>query len=167
MSDAIQQAIESLTEAAEIFESQADDIDPSLMAAAGRCRLAIQSLQAANQLGDFDQRAQRAYTHAETQSLVEIMCPEESHHLHQCRSDLQGVGMSKEKFIDPTEWRVERWPPTPTNGMLTGNMSTGVRVTHIPTGIVEIEEQSRHMHINKTNAVNRILNLLSAGKETV
>jgi protein subunit release factor A len=72
--------------------------------------------------------------------------------------------MSKDPFIDSADWRVERWPSTPTHGMLTGNMSTGVRVTHIPTGIVEIEEQSRHMHINKMNAVNRVLKLLSAGK---
>ena len=71
--------------------------------------------------------------------------------------------MSKDHFIDSADWRVELWPPKPEHGMLTGNMSQGVRVTHIPTGIVEIEEQSRHMHINKMNAVNRVLKQLSAG----
>ena len=73
--------------------------------------------------------------------------------------------MNDNLFINPTDWRVELWPPKPEHGMLTGNMSQGVRVTHIPTGTVEIETQNRHMHINKMNALNRILKLLSAGKE--
>jgi len=72
--------------------------------------------------------------------------------------------MNEKTTINSADWRVELWPPTPGHGMLTGNMSQSVRVTHIPTGIVEIEEQSRHMHINKMNAVNRVLKLLSAGK---
>jgi protein subunit release factor A len=75
--------------------------------------------------------------------------------------------VSENTKINPADWRVELWPPKPEHGMLTGNMSQGVRITHMPTGIVEIEEQSRHMHINKMVAVNRILKLLSAGKETV
>jgi hypothetical protein len=41
----IEQAIEALTEASEIFQAQADDIDPSLMDSAQRCADAIKALQ--------------------------------------------------------------------------------------------------------------------------
>jgi hypothetical protein len=42
---AIERAIEALTEASEIFQAQADDIDPSLMDSAQRCADAITALQ--------------------------------------------------------------------------------------------------------------------------
>jgi hypothetical protein len=47
--EAINRAIEALTEAAEIFEAQAPDIDPSLMESAAECREAIAALQHAGQ----------------------------------------------------------------------------------------------------------------------
>ena len=37
------------------------------------------------------------YTHAETQQLIEIMCPEESHHLHRCRSELLSAGKETDR----------------------------------------------------------------------
>jgi regulator of replication initiation timing len=43
--NAIEQAIEALIEASEIFQAQADDIDPSLMDSARRCADAITALQ--------------------------------------------------------------------------------------------------------------------------
>lgn len=73
--------------------------------------------------------------------------------------------MSDDLFINPSDWRVEIWPPTPKTGVITGNMSNGVRVTHLPTGLVEIETEGKHMHINKKTAVGRILNAITAAKE--
>ena len=49
--------------------------------------------------------------------------------------------------------KIEAYPPQPEHGMLTGTMSTGIKVTHIPTGLTVIKTSFRAPHANRQAAI--------------
>ena len=61
------------------------------------------------------------------------------------------------------EIKVEAYPPQPKHGMLTGKMSTGIKITHIPTGLTVIKTSFRAPHANKAAALNIMEMLLTTG----
>lgn len=59
------------------------------------------------------------------------------------------------------ELRIEIWPPRPTGGQQVGCISTGVRVTHFPSGITATVDCERSQHRNKTIAVDMVMAALT------
>ena len=51
------------------------------------------------------------------------------------------------------ELRISAWPAARTCGMSAPSPSVGVRVEHIPTGIVIVQNSARAQHINRDNAI--------------
>lgn len=60
-------------------------------------------------------------------------------------------------MIDPAELKVECWPPRKSlGGQHVGTGPSGVKVTHIPSGIEAYVEIGRSQHVNREIAVNMI-----------
>jgi len=59
-------------------------------------------------------------------------------------------------MIDPATLRIEAWPPRQTGGQIVGIGSTGVKVTHLPTGMTATCDFERSQHRNKQLAVAMI-----------
>ena len=59
-------------------------------------------------------------------------------------------------MINLTEVKVEVFDPRPTGGMYVGYTSYGVKVTHIPSGLVAIVSSERSMHRNQKVALDMI-----------
>ena len=57
--------------------------------------------------------------------------------------------------MKPNDLEFEVWPEPPKTGMRVG-MPRGVKVTHIPTGMVETCDSERSMHANRDKAVNAL-----------
>lgn len=57
--------------------------------------------------------------------------------------------------INPADLKVESWPPRNTGGQHVG-VESGVKVTHIPSGIEAIVNIGRSQNKNRTIAVNMI-----------
>lgn len=55
----------------------------------------------------------------------------------------------------PKDWMVEMWPEPPRTGMHVG-MPKGVKVTHIPTGLVETCDSERSQHANRDKAIKAL-----------
>lgn len=55
--------------------------------------------------------------------------------------------------LDPNDLRVSAYPPTPKTGMRTGKIPNGIRIEHIPSGIVAVCEKHRHQHLNRAEAL--------------
>lgn len=51
---------------------------------------------------------------------------------------------------------IEIWPPRQTGGQTTGGSSSGIKITHQPSGIVAIVDCERSQHKNKALAVEMI-----------
>ena len=51
---------------------------------------------------------------------------------------------------------IEIWPPRPTGGQICGGVSSGVRVTHHPSGIQAFVDCERSQHRNKALAVEMV-----------
>ena len=51
---------------------------------------------------------------------------------------------------------IELWPPVPTNGMTTGEMPSGVKVTHKPSGKWEVWDVCRNPHQNLALAIEAL-----------
>jgi protein subunit release factor A len=58
--------------------------------------------------------------------------------------------------IDPADLSYEMWPPRDLGGQHVG-VSSGVKVTHLPTGLVAICHTERSQHRNKNVAVDMLL----------
>lgn len=65
------------------------------------------------------------------------------------------------ELIPRNDLRVEVWPPARQGGQTVGT-HTGVRVTHIPTGIQAIVDCHRSQHRNKNIATDMILGALTS-----
>ena len=62
---------------------------------------------------------------------------------------------AKEGTMEPNDWKFEVWPEPPKTGMRVG-MPRGVKVTHIPTGMVETCDSERSAHANRDKAINAL-----------
>jgi protein subunit release factor A len=61
-------------------------------------------------------------------------------------------------MIDPKDLKTEPWPPRkPPGGQHVGSGSSGIKVTHIPSGIEACVEIGRSQHDNRIIAVDMIL----------
>lgn len=60
-------------------------------------------------------------------------------------------------MLSPDDIKVEIWPPRQSRGgQHVGTSPSGVKVTHIPSGIEAFVEISRSQHTNREIAVNMI-----------
>ena len=60
-------------------------------------------------------------------------------------------------MIDSAEIKIEAWPPRKDRGgQHVGTGPSGVRVTHIPSGIEACVEIGRSQHVNREIAINMI-----------
>lgn len=57
--------------------------------------------------------------------------------------------------MQPNDWKIEEWPEPPKTGMRVG-MRAGVKVTHIPTGLVETCDTERSQHKNREIALQKL-----------
>jgi protein subunit release factor A len=57
-------------------------------------------------------------------------------------------------MFEPSEIKIEWWPPQPTKGMLTGSYSKGIKITHIESGTSVTFEKYRNQHHNKQGAMS-------------
>lgn len=64
-------------------------------------------------------------------------------------------------LIPPDDLLIEPHPARTTGGQIAG-YSCGVKVTHVPSGIVAIVETERSQHRNKNVAVDMILGALTS-----
>lgn len=53
------------------------------------------------------------------------------------------------------EYEIECWPPRSQGGQVVG-VSSGIKVTHIPSGLVAIVNSERSQHRNKNIAMHMI-----------
>ena len=68
--------------------------------------------------------------------------------------------------MEPNDWKFEVWPEPPKTGMRVG-IPRGVKVTHIPTGMVETCDSERSMHANRDKAISALtVRLSQAGYNT-
>jgi protein subunit release factor A len=63
-------------------------------------------------------------------------------------------------MIDPRDLQIETWPPN--RGGQQAGISTGVKVTHEPSGLVAICATERSQHRNKQIAMDMILGGLTS-----
>jgi peptide chain release factor 2 len=63
--------------------------------------------------------------------------------------------------IPDADLQIELWPPNGVGGQQVG-VTTGVKVTHIPSGIVAFVNTNRSQHRNKNVAVDMILGALTS-----
>ena len=59
-------------------------------------------------------------------------------------------------LIDPLELVIERWPPNELGGQHVGSGPRGIKITHLPTGMVAIMTSSRSQHQNQQVAMAMI-----------
>lgn len=67
-------------------------------------------------------------------------------------------------MTDPHQCRVEIWPqvdPESRGGQHVGSGPSGVKVTHIATGIVAICEAGRSQHVNRCIAMDMVLSAIT------
>lgn len=64
--------------------------------------------------------------------------------------------------IDPLDLKIEAYPPGPVGGMLVGTITNGVKVTHVPTGIVVTCTEHRSMHKNRAEAFKLLVKQLES-----
>ncbi len=57
--------------------------------------------------------------------------------------------------MKPNDWKIEIWPEPAKTGMRVG-MPKGVKVTHVPTGLVETCDSERSQHANRDKAIKTL-----------
>lgn len=63
--------------------------------------------------------------------------------------------------IPPPDLKVEAWSPRPPGGQQCGT-SYGVKITHIPTGLVAICDTDRSQHRNRAIAMDMLMGGLTS-----
>lgn len=58
--------------------------------------------------------------------------------------------------MNESNLQIETWPPHKIGGQNVGVISTGVKIEHLPTGIVAISNAERSQHKNKKVAMEMI-----------
>ncbi len=64
-------------------------------------------------------------------------------------------------MIDPDHVQIESWPPRPKGGQHVGSGPSGVKVTHIPSGITVCVDIGRSQFDNRTIAMDMILSAMT------
>ena len=64
--------------------------------------------------------------------------------------------------IDPTDLKVEIWPPVVIGGQQVGTGPHGVKVTHEPTGITVTVDVGRSQHRNRMIALDALAGALTS-----
>lgn len=64
-------------------------------------------------------------------------------------------------LIPPEDLEVGPWPPRAVGGQQVGLTMCGVRLEHLPSGIVAICGTARSQHVNRTIAMDMILAALT------
>lgn len=59
-------------------------------------------------------------------------------------------------LMNPADWLVEQWPPREQGGQHVLDRSPGVRVTHLPTGLMAASVVMRSQHKNREVALAMI-----------
>lgn len=67
---------------------------------------------------------------------------------------------AKEKISDEQDFRIEKFHSGGKGGQHVNKTETGIRVTHIPTGISVTSTEERSQYINKQNALKKIRELI-------
>jgi peptide chain release factor 1 len=73
----------------------------------------------------------------------------------------EGDGEMSDHPIPDSALTISRWPVTPTGGQHVG-ISSGIRVEHLPSGLVAIVNNGRSQHQNKVIALDMILGGLTS-----
>jgi protein subunit release factor A len=63
-------------------------------------------------------------------------------------------------MINPEDLKIETLPIQPISGMMVGNIGSGVRITHLPTGFIVGSMKERSQHKNKEKALEHLEFLL-------
>ena len=58
--------------------------------------------------------------------------------------------------MSDAEYVIEMWPPKAIGGQQVGMVSSGVKVTHVPSGMVAISPEGRSQHRNRQIAMHMI-----------
>jgi len=54
---------------------------------------------------------------------------------------------------NPDDLHIESWPLRPDGGMIAEGMPRGIKITHIPTGLVATCDTERSQHLNRQRAL--------------
>jgi protein subunit release factor A len=65
--------------------------------------------------------------------------------------------------LEPKDLSIEPWPETPTDGILTGTLPIGIKVTHIPTGMTYATCEHRSQFLNRQECLRYIENRINFG----
>lgn len=66
-------------------------------------------------------------------------------------------------MIDPAELKIETFNPRPPGGQHVGiSLYTGVKITHLPSGLIAIADGERSQHRNRAVAIDMILGGLTS-----
>ncbi|MBQ9989694.1 MAG: peptide chain release factor H [Lachnospiraceae bacterium] len=71
----------------------------------------------------------------------------------------------KEEVADSADYRIEKFRCGGKGGQNVNKVETGVRVTHIPTGITVISTEERSQYLNKQKVLKRIRAVLDTMKQ--
>lgn len=75
--------------------------------------------------------------------------------IHKCEAKKAGVQSEQYPSESTNNWKIELWPEPVKNGMQVG-IPKGVKVTHIPTCLVETCNTVRGMHANREKALQKL-----------
>ncbi len=64
--------------------------------------------------------------------------------------------------IPGSDLLIERWPVVPVGGQHVGTGPNGVKITHLPTGLVAMCDTERSQHRNRTIALDMIMGGLTS-----
>lgn len=66
--------------------------------------------------------------------------------------------------IPAPDLEIEIWPQRPPGGQHVGAGPRGVKITHIPSGLIAISDAGRSQHVNRQIAMDMLLGGLTSPK---